>query len=148
MGPIPFKCISIAPHDLGTDPSTARRSPFRLDPDADKRLRSTATIKWKSAIKIIEKARLKNHTLAVAAELGGVVWRMKNLLIFLLLLLLIWFGSAVVRLENIGYANDLNMCPSFDPSQPNSVAERRACLDEIQTRTSFVWHLLYGLRIL
>ena len=75
-------------------------------------------------------------------------WQMKNISIFLLLLLLLWFGAAIVRLENVRYANETNACPSFDPSQPTSLVERHACLDQVETRTSPFWHLLYGLGLL
>ncbi|AML50587.1 hypothetical protein RC74_04235 [Falsihalocynthiibacter arcticus] len=73
---------------------------------------------------------------------------MKNLIIFLLSVLLIWFGSTIVRLENINYANILNMCPAFVPSQPSTFTETQECFDEVQTRTSFIWHLLYGLKLI
>lgn len=76
------------------------------------------------------------------------VSQMKNLAIVGLLGLLVWFGAAVVRLENIRYANDLDMCAVFDPTQVASVTERWECLDEVQTRTNFAWHLLYGLKVL
>jgi hypothetical protein len=73
---------------------------------------------------------------------------MKNLTIFVLFVLVIWFASTIVRLENINYANDLNMCRAFIPDQPSSIAERQKCLSEVQTRASFIWHLLYGLKII
>lgn len=73
---------------------------------------------------------------------------MKNLMLVALFGLLVWFGAAVVRLENIRHANELNMCPEFDPTQVASATERRRCLDTVQTRTNFVWHLLYGLKVI
>lgn len=72
---------------------------------------------------------------------------MKNIFIFVLLGALFWFGSAIVRLENIRYANDLSMCQRFEADRPSTALERYNCLDSVETRTSFFWHLLYGLRV-
>jgi len=73
---------------------------------------------------------------------------MKNLVILVLVALLFWFGHEVVRLENIRYASDLGICPEFQPERPSSIEERLDCLSTVQTRTSFMWHILYGIRVL
>lgn len=73
---------------------------------------------------------------------------MKNLVILVLVALLFWFGHEVVRLENVRYASELGMCQEFQPERSNSFEERLGCLLKVQTRTSFVWHLLYGIRVL
>lgn len=59
--------------------------------------------------------------------------------------MLVWFAATIVRLENIHYAAELGMCDQFTGT---TLYMRQDCLDKIQTRTSWVWHLLYGLKIL
>ena len=56
----------------------------------------------------------------------------KNIIIAAQLVLLVWFGSAIVRLENYHYASMLQMCGEFDPLR---VDEREKCLFSKQTRT-------------
>lgn len=62
-----------------------------------------------------------------------------------LLALNVWFGEAIVRLENQRYALSLDMCSG---STPEKLRSQHDCLVTVQTRTSPLWHLLYGLRIL
>ena len=62
--------------------------------------------------------------------------------ISLLLLLLIWFGVAIVRLENFHYAVQVGFCADV------SASDRSDCLDKKETRTSSLLYLLYGLKIL
>lgn len=72
----------------------------------------------------------------------------KNGLIFLLLLLLIWFGASIIRLENARYALELEMCGRFDPALPRALIDREDCLKRIQTRTHPIYNLLYGLKLI
>jgi hypothetical protein len=69
----------------------------------------------------------------------------KNVLIFALTVMLVWFGSAVIRLERYHYASMLGMCGPLDPL---TLAKRDVCLTKAETRTSSVYHLLYGLGVL
>lgn len=69
----------------------------------------------------------------------------KNLTIMLLAGTLVWFGSAIVRLERYHYASMLGMC---GPVEPLTLGERELCLQKAETRTSPFYHLLYGLKIL
>lgn len=61
--------------------------------------------------------------------------------IIVLLVLLVWFGTAIVRLENYHYAVEVGFCSDVSPT------ERNACLNKIETRTNPLWHLAYGLGI-
>jgi hypothetical protein len=70
---------------------------------------------------------------------------MKNTVIAVVLALLVWFGVTIVRLENYRYAASLAMCDQYTGL---SLHRRDACLDGKQTRTSWVYNLLYGLRII
>ena len=65
----------------------------------------------------------------------------ERILIALLLLVLIYFGATIVRLENYHYAVQVGFCADVN------VSERDTCLNKIQTRTNPFWHLLYGLGI-
>lgn len=67
----------------------------------------------------------------------------KDVSIAVLAICLIWFGSAIVRLERYHYASMLSMCD--DQADP---VQRTLCLETTETRTHWVWHLAYGLRIL
>jgi hypothetical protein len=68
---------------------------------------------------------------------------MKNILIFALLGLLIWFASVIVRLENYRYANSVGFC-----SEHTDLVQKSRCLNETETRTSPLWHLVYALGLL
>lgn len=63
-------------------------------------------------------------------------------LIASLLALLIWFGANIVRLENERYAYSLEMC-----RVAGMPIKSQACIAQVQTRTSWIWHLAYGLRL-
>ena len=69
----------------------------------------------------------------------------KNLVIVLLAGMLVWFGSAIVRLEQYHYASMLAMCGPIDPL---TLGQRESCLQKAETRTSPIYHLLYGLELL
>ncbi len=70
---------------------------------------------------------------------------MKNFIIGVLCLTLIWFGASLIRVENQRYALELEMCGTRSPE--NSL-KRSQCLEEVETRTGPVAHLLYALDIL
>lgn len=76
---------------------------------------------------------------------GTEVGLTKNLTIALLVGMLLWFGTAIVRLEQYHYASMLGMCGPIDPL---TLGHRELCLQKAETRTSAFYHLLYGLRIL
>lgn len=69
----------------------------------------------------------------------------KGLIIGLLILLLAWFATALIRVENERYALELEMCGELTPDMG---MERARCLNEVETRTGQGWHLLYALGIL
>ncbi len=71
----------------------------------------------------------------------------ERIIIFFLLLLLIWFGTAIVRLENYHYAVQVGFCREFTRTIER-YTEMDNCLNKTHTRTSFLWHLLYGLKII
>lgn len=70
------------------------------------------------------------------------------IIIAVLVAALAWTGAAVVRLENYRYANFLGSCSQYNIADPTQRIAREVCLDKQETRTSWAWHLLYGLRIL
>lgn len=70
----------------------------------------------------------------------------ERIAIVVLVAVVVWFGAAVVRLESYRYAVQVGMCREF--SGETQVVEREACLRKVETRTSFVWHLLYGIGVL
>jgi len=73
---------------------------------------------------------------------------MKNALIVVLLAIVMWFGLSIVRLENERYALELEICGRFDPGNPSTLGKRDECLARVQTRTSSVYNLLYGLKLI
>jgi hypothetical protein len=69
---------------------------------------------------------------------------MKNALIVVLAGLLVFAAVRLVEIENQRYAMLVGMCPGkLDPSLPDP-----QCLQTVQTRTSWVWHLAYALKVL
>jgi hypothetical protein len=71
---------------------------------------------------------------------------MRNLIISVLVVLCVWMGHRVVVLENYHYASSLNMCNEY--ANAIDLMKREICLNEKETRTSWVWTLAYGLKIL
>jgi hypothetical protein len=70
--------------------------------------------------------------------------------------LLIWFAIALAKVENELYAWEVGMCMpivGFTQDSTGRLIEHRAasthdnhtCLEKVQTRTSWVWHLWYAL---
>jgi hypothetical protein len=73
---------------------------------------------------------------------------LKLALIALLAIGLVTTTSAVIRLENYRYANFVGMCTDFDIKNPAERIRREDCLHKSQTRSSWMWHILYGLELL
>lgn len=70
------------------------------------------------------------------------------IIIAVLIAALAWTGAAVVRLESYRYANFLGACSQYNIADPAQRIARETCLEKQETRTSGLWHLLYGLHIL
>ena len=70
---------------------------------------------------------------------------MKNLAIAALFALLLWFGSAIIRLERYHSASMLKLCERYGGELER--AQREQCLEHTETRTGALWHLVYGLRL-
>jgi predicted Kef-type K+ transport protein len=64
----------------------------------------------------------------------------KNTLIIALALSVLFLSYRLVGVENQRYALLLGMCPS------NIHPVDLACLETVQTRTHWLWHLYYGIR--
>lgn len=69
----------------------------------------------------------------------------KNIIILALSLLLVWFGVSLVRVENQRYALLLESCGNWTPEDS---VKRIECLENIETRTGPIYHLIYGLGLL
>ena len=65
-----------------------------------------------------------------------------------LVLLTIWLGSAVVRLENYRQVNLVGMCSQYNIADPIQRIQREDCLMKARTPTHWWWHLLRGMGIL
>jgi len=63
-------------------------------------------------------------------------------IIMILILIMIYLSLQIIRLENYHYAVQVGFCADV------SSLERDSCLNEIETRTNPIYHLLYGLKIL
>lgn len=74
--------------------------------------------------------------------------KMKNAVIVVLLLLVVWLSATVVRLENFRYATSIGYCmePMETLPAPAGLIERYECLKNKETRTNFLWHLFYALK--
>jgi len=54
--------------------------------------------------------------------------------------IILWFGSALVRVENERYALSIGMCQPFEHVLPDMT-----CIKKTQTRTGWWWHLYFAL---
>ncbi len=70
----------------------------------------------------------------------------KNIIITLLITLVLWLSSAVIRLENFHYASFVGMCKEFKTDDLLQTVERHDCLHNTETRTNPLWHILYALQ--
>lgn len=71
---------------------------------------------------------------------------MKNTAIVVLLVLVTWLSTIVVRLENFRYATFVGFCSAPTESVPSDPLKRYECLKSKKTRTSAMWHLFYALK--
>lgn len=60
-----------------------------------------------------------------------------------LAVLVIWLAISLVRVENERYALSVGMCRD----QSTGMADP-SCLATVESRTSWLWHLLYGMKVL
>lgn len=67
---------------------------------------------------------------------------MKSTIIVLLTALVLWMSVRIVELENYHYGNSVGMCREF------SFIDRDRCLHSTETRTHWLWHLAYGLKLI
>jgi len=66
---------------------------------------------------------------------------MKSAAIVALLLIIAVLADRVVRIENQRYALSVDLC-KYDAAKP---PQRGDCLQKVQTRTSWFWHLYYAM---
>jgi hypothetical protein len=69
---------------------------------------------------------------------------MKNAVIAVLAILVVWLSLQIIRLERYHYASFLSMCMEQDQSDPVATVKRDRCLNNTETRTSSLAHLWYG----
>lgn len=69
----------------------------------------------------------------------------EKIVIFILIILLFWFGATIVRLENYHYASQIGLCEN--EINPTKNIERDKCLNITKTRTNWIYNLIYGLKI-
>lgn len=63
--------------------------------------------------------------------------------LIILSVLVIWLAASLVRVENQRYALQVGMCRDAATGLTDFT-----CLGTVETRTSWVWHLLYGVGVL
>ena len=63
--------------------------------------------------------------------------------LIILSILVIWLAVSLVRVENQRYALQVGMCRDQATGLTNFT-----CLNTVETRTSWAWHLLYGMGVL
>ena len=69
----------------------------------------------------------------------------KNIIIAVLAVCVLWMSVAIVRLENFHYASFVDMCRQHKSDNPLETMKFHNCLHDTQTRTSPLWHLFYAL---
>lgn len=70
----------------------------------------------------------------------------EKIVIVLLIILIVWFGFRIIKLENYHYASQVGMCDEF--SGLENLSSKNNCLEKTKTRTNSFYHLVYGLGIL
>ena len=70
---------------------------------------------------------------------------MKNIVILALVVLVVWLSATVVRLENYRYASIVGICEEIDGEVMKPRSAHHECLNNISTRTHFIWHIFYAL---
>ena len=65
----------------------------------------------------------------------------------ILIILVVWLSSTVIRLENYHYANVVGMCDKekFSGNYAEKNLKQYRCFETVQTRTHPLWHLYYAL---
>ena len=71
---------------------------------------------------------------------------MKNAVITVLLVVVVWVSITVVRLENFRYATFVGFCSEPADTIPGQPLKRYECLKNKETRTNALWHLFYALK--
>jgi hypothetical protein len=62
------------------------------------------------------------------------------------LLVIVWLSTSLVRVENQRYAMQVGMCEDkVLREKVQQIGWDYACLSKVETRTSWVWHLLHAL---
>lgn len=59
-----------------------------------------------------------------------------------LAVMLLWAGNSLIRVENQRYALTVGMCA---PRPPHPVPDME-CLEHVETRTDWWWHLYYAMK--
>ena len=59
------------------------------------------------------------------------------------IILIAWLTTALVRVENQRYAMSIGMCQLKDP-----LLWDIECLSKVETRTSWLWHVVFALKLL
>ncbi|MGG7581728.1 hypothetical protein [Rhizobium sp. Nf11,1] len=71
---------------------------------------------------------------------------MRTILLLLSVVLNVWLGVTVVRLERFHYASLLGYCEQYGvENTPVVRLQKEKCLDETETRVSPWWHIYYAL---
>ena len=60
------------------------------------------------------------------------------------LMMCFWLSLSLVKVENQRYALIVGMCNMKDTSPELRLIDYQ-CLSKVETRTSWIWHLFYGL---
>ncbi len=77
-----------------------------------------------------------------------------TLLLVISILVNIWFGFSIVRLEKFHYSTQVGTCSERtidsgnNPIRIYNEKTMYGCLIKVQPRTSDWWNLLYGLKVL
>lgn len=71
-----------------------------------------------------------------------------TVLLCLSVVLNIWLGNNLARLENYRYGNLLGMCETGNSTDTFVRINREKCLDKTETRIHPIFHVLYALGIL
>ena len=62
-------------------------------------------------------------------------------------LLIVWLSAALVRVENQRYALEVGLCRDKTwPTSSGPGSNDFKCLETVQTRTAWYWHLFYALK--
>ena len=69
-----------------------------------------------------------------------------RILLLLSVVLNVWMGYALIRLERFHYASLLGFCEQYGvENTPTLRIEKEKCLNDKETRVSPLWHLYYAL---